>query len=568
MKKAMKNGKVTRREFMHTTAKTAAAAAVAGAAATVTGGCSATANLSADDGPAELVIRNGLVYDGSGGPPQRSDIAVRRDRIVAVGAVPVPAGARTIDAEGKIVTPGFIDVHTHCDLTFKRTGWKRHLARLISSWKGNHNYLYQGVTTVVTGNCGYGYTDTDKWYAMADSVGFGTNVAHLVPHGILREDLFGTETQPSKLTAEQMARMKARVAEEMAKGAFGLSSGLEYAPGCLVENTELIELANVVRRYNGIYTSHIRDESGRRGDNGRPAVINAMEEAVAVAREAGVPVEISHLKIAAPIGGTPPEMLLETIEKARAEGLDINADQYPYAAGSTVLTYLAPNEMKTAGGIKSQYKSASGRKEIEKAITEVFAWASPEKILITMYVENGAYEGKTLAAIGQMEGRSPALSFVDMVCQDDPPMAVFFLQDMDVVRALTARDFMITASDGWTVPKGMSHPHPRVYGTFPRKLRRFVLEGKLMPLSRAIRSMTSLPAEKFAIRGRGKIAPGAYADIAVIDLEGIADHATYIDPHQYSSGIETLVVNGVVAIDKGRATGERNGYTLRRNELG
>ncbi|MBI9082671.1 MAG: D-aminoacylase [Desulfobacterales bacterium] len=566
MKKTMKNGKVTRREFIGTTAKAAAAVTVAGAVSTMAVGCSAKPRPDTGEGPADLVITNGLVYDGSGSEPKKVDIAVRGDRIVTVGQqVTVAPGVKIIDAVGKTVTPGFIDVHTHCDLTFKRTGWKRHLARVISSWKGNHNYLYQGVTTVVTGNCGYGYTDTEKWYAIAESVGFGTNVAHLIPHGILREDLFGEEAQPKKLTAAQLDRMRSRVAEEMGKGAFGMSSGLEYAPGCLVENAELISLAKVVGRYNGLYTSHIRDESGKICDNGKHAVINAMEETIAVAREAGVPVEISHLKISAPIAGTPPAMLLETIEKARAEGLNVNADQYPYAAGSTVLTFLAPNEMKTASGIKAKYKTPEGRKQIEAAIKEVFAYAPPEKTLITMYDEKEEYEGKTLAEIGEIEGRSAALSFVDMACEDNPPMAVFFFQDMDVVKALMPRDFIITASDGWTNPKNMGKPHPRVYGTFPRKLRRFVMDDKLMALSLAIRSMTSLPAEKFGIAKRGRIAEGYFADIAVLDMDRIGDHATYTDPHRNSTGIDHLLVNGVLSIENGLATGDRSGYALRRN---
>lgn len=566
MEKAMKNGKISRREFIGTTARTAAAFTVAGAVSTMAGGCSVKPHSDAGNGPADLVVKNGLVYDGSGAEPEKADIAVRGDRIIAVGQnVAAAPGAKIIDAAGKTVTPGFIDVHTHCDLTFKRTGWKRHLARVISSWKGNHNYLYQGVSTVVTGNCGYGYTDTEKWLGIAESVGFGTNVAHLIPHGILREDLFGMETQPANLTAAQLDRMRSRVAEEMEKGAFGMSTGLEYAPGCLVENDELIALAKVVGRYNGIYTSHIRDESGKICDNGQRAVINAMEETIAVAREAGVPVEISHLKIAAPIAGTPPAMLLETIEKARAEGLDVHADQYPYAAGSTVLTFLAPNEMKTASGIKAKYKTPEGKKQIEAAIKAVFAYAPPEKILITMYGEKEAYEGKTLAEIGEMEGRSPALSFVDMACEDSPPMAVFFFQDMDVVKALMPQDYIITASDGWTNPKNMGKPHPRVYGTFPRKLRRFVMDDKLMALSLAIRSMTSLPAEKFGIVNRGRIAEGHFADIAVLDMDRIGDHATYTDPHRNSTGIDHLLVNGVLSIENGEATGDRNGYGLRRN---
>jgi N-acyl-D-amino-acid deacylase len=564
MKKRVEIGEVTRREFIETTASAAAALTVAGVAAPMVSGCSLNKARVAGDGAIDLVIKNGLVYDGSGNEPKQMDIAVSGDRIAAVGTVNGAGARRVIDASGRMVTPGFIDVHTHCDLTFKRTGWKRHLARVMASWKGNHNYLYQGVTTVVTGNCGYGYTDTTRWYDMVESVGFGTNVAHLIPHGILREDLFGAGTQPKGMSAAQLERMKGRVAEEMEKGAIGISTGLEYAPGCHADTAELIALARVVRGHNGIFTSHIRDESGKKGENGLPAVIHSLQEAIAVGREAEIPVEISHLKISAPINDTPAQWLLSTIEKARDEGLKIVADQYPYAAGSTVLTILLPLDMVTAGGVKAEFKTRAGRKQIEAAIEGVFAYAGPEKTLITMYGGREAYEGKTLAQIAEMEGRPAAKSFCDMVCEDKPPMAVFFFQEMDVVKALAPHDYIITASDGWTNPMGMGKPHPRVYGTFPRKIRRFVLEDLLMSLPAAIRSMTSLPAEQFNIKGRGRILAGNFADIAVIDLDRIADHATFTEPHQNSTGVDHLLVNGVFSIENGQPTGNRNGRALKR----
>ncbi|MBW2366026.1 MAG: amidohydrolase family protein, partial [Deltaproteobacteria bacterium] len=245
-------------------------------------------------------------------------------------------------------------------------------------------------------------------------------------------------------------------------------------------------------------------------------------------------VEISHLKIAAPIDNTRASQLLRLIEKARKEGLDLFADQYPYAAGSTYLSILLPDEFKTSVGVKDTYKTKEGRTQIKKAIEEVFSYMGPEKTLITMYSEKESYEGKTVKDIAEIEGRNPSDSFVDMVCEDTAPMAVFFSQDINIVKALMPKEYIITASDGWTVPKDMTKPHPRVYGTFPKKLRKFVLDEKLMDLPMAIRSMTSMPAEKFNMKGRGKIAKDNYADIAMIDINTITDHATYKDPHQYS----------------------------------
>jgi N-acyl-D-aspartate/D-glutamate deacylase len=549
-----------RRDFIKGTAVTVASISIAGGVSTIIGGCAK----GGSDAEFDIVIKGGTIYDGTMAEPYVADLGIKGDKIIAIGDIFGSAG-RVIDATGHIVTPGFIDIHTHCDLTFKRLGFKKNLAYILPSFKGNYNYVSQGVTTVVTGNCGYGYTDVDYWMGLVKKVGFGTNVYHLVPHGIIREELFG-ENQPGELTKDQLDAMKKRVAEAMEMGALGMSTGLEYAPGFHSTTEELIELCKVVREHGGIYTTHMRDESGKIYDSGEFGVVESIREAVRIGEEAEIPVEISHLKAAAPLNDIRAEKILKEIERARSRGLDVTADQYPYAAGSTDITILIPNEFKYTEGVKEEYKTAEGRKEIKKAINEVFAYSGPDKTLITMMFEGDeSYEGKTLAEIAEAEGKDPADLYVELVCDMKAPMGVFFQQSEEIVRDLMPHDYVITISDGWTIPKGMTKPHPRLYGTFPRKLGRYVREDKLMDLKSAVRSMTSLPAEKFGLKGRGKIEIGAFADLVVIDANNVIDNATYLDPHQYSSGILYSTVNGVLAVDGGVLTGDRGGRGLRRS---
>lgn len=522
-----------------------------------TAGCSAIRQAHTYD----ILIRNGIVYDGTLAAPYPADVGIKGDKIVAVGNLANDA-SQVIDADGRLVTPGFIDVHTHCDLTFKRTGWKRYLSYVIPSWKGNYNYLYQGVTTVITGNCGYGYTDTNEWLDMVDRIQFGTNVCHLVPHGAIRSELFGRH-QPHEPNRRQMDLLKSRIAEEMEKGAIGLSTGLEYTPGWLATTDELVELARVVRKYSGIYTSHVRDESGTTYPDGTTGVIQSVQEAIEIGRRAELPVEISHLKISSPINRAAVEPLLHIIEQARDDGLKVTADQYPYHASATKLSFLLPNAFESGSGVKKQYKTRAGRARIRRAISAVFAHLDPKHIRITYYPEKDDYEGKTLNTIAEIEGQSPEACYTDMVCEDRVPDALFFSQDMDVVRQIMPREYIITASDGWTVPKGMTMPHPRIYGSFPRKLRQFALDEKRMHLVTALYSMTGLPADTFNLNGRGNIQKNNYADIAVIDLDRLTDRATYQSPHRYSEGIVHLLVNGRQAIENGKATGVRGGRALR-----
>ena len=512
----------------------------------------------------DTIIRNGTVYDGTPARPRIADIGIRGDRIAAIGTG-LGNAARTIDASGLIVTPGFIDVHHHADITFKIFGKERaDEASRISSLTGNYNYAYQGVTTVVTGNCGLGYARIGEFHDILAQVRFGSNDYHLAPHGVIRQELFG-EHQPRKLTPGELEAMRKRVAEEMEAGAVGMSCGLEYAPGSLTDTDELIALAKVVKRYHGVYVTHIRDLTGTVYPDGRIGVIEALKEAIEIGRKVGVPVQISHIQINQPIYGMTAQPMIELIAKARAEGVDITADAYPYDAGSSWLTMLTPAKYKTDKGIREEYKNARGRAELKKAVEETFAYLGPEKTMIISYPQRPHYEGQTLKEVADTEGKSPADMYVDIVCSNDAPQAIMNDQDMRNVKAfLRSSDFVFVISDGWTTIKDVGKPHPRCYGAYPKMIKTFAMDEKTMDLAAVVRAMTSLPAEKFRMTKRGKLDVGYFADITVIDPQKLSDHATYKKPHQYSTGVEYLFVNGALAIDGGTATNERRGKASKR----
>lgn len=509
----------------------------------------------------DILIKGGMVYGGTDAEPHVADIGIKGDRIAAIGNL--TGGARKIiNATGYIVTPGFIDVHTHVDLPFLMAGEQVTFAPQVPNWKMNHNYLFQGVTTVITGNCGQGYSDIGKWFSILDQLNFGTNVYHLAPYGTIREELFG-KNQSKSLTATQLEMMKKRLAEEMEKGAIGLSVGLEYAPDCLATTEELIELAKVVKKYGGIYATHIRNLTGTVYPDGRIGMLEAIKEAVEIGWLAGVPVQISHIQMNAP-HNVKSSQITELIEKARKEGLDVTADQHPYEAGVSILSYRLPAKFKSSDGVKDEYKTPEGRKEMKKAIEEVFTFLGPEKMLVsTCVVEE--YQGKTVKEIADAQGKEASDFYVDLVTMEQAPMALFFEINDQINRELTNNEWVFTASDG-VVDIGGQTPHPRYYGTFAKKIRDYALDSKLLSLNDAIRSMTSLPAEKFKIKGRGKIAVGNYADITIIDLNTIKELGTYKDPAKYPSGFKYVIVNGVVSIDDGKATGNTVGRALKRGQ--
>ncbi|TKJ44527.1 hypothetical protein CEE34_11080 [Candidatus Aerophobetes bacterium Ae_b3a] len=527
--------------------------------------CGPQTALSTSEKSYDVLIKGGTIYDGTLKPPYVADIGIKNDKIAAIRILSGEAN-KTLDASGFIVTPGFIDIHEHSDVLLDMIASGEGFdftPAMKENLKGNFNALYQGVTTVVTGNCGNGISDMDRWFAMIESMNFGTNVMHLVPHGKLRQELFGPENQPGELNSKQLGQLKARLEEEMKKGACGMSTGLAYSPGIAARTEELIELAKIVEKYGGIYATHMRDESGMVLEDGRIALLESIREAIEIGRKAGVPVQISHLKLAAPFGGVKASQILGLIKEARREGLDITADSYPYTAGFTEISILLPARFKKPeGGIADDYKTEEGREEIKDFIQEIFTDIPPEKIKLVL-ADEPTYQGKTLKEIAALEGKDSAECYADLVC-DHAIAGIIFALNEQTMRDFMPNHYVFTSSDGMTWPEGISGgAHPRYFGAFARKLKVFAIDEELMRFNDAIRSMTYLPAEKLGLKGRGKIEEGAFADIVVLDLNTLTDKSTYEEPNAYAEGIVHLLVNGVVTIENQRLTGRRGGMVLR-----
>ncbi|MFA5064620.1 MAG: D-aminoacylase [Dehalococcoidia bacterium] len=507
----------------------------------------------------DILVKGGLIYDGTLNPPYKGDVGIKGDKIVAIGNLSGKA-SKVLDATGDIVTPGFIDCHNHTDLAWQVFRKIAFLAPFLPDWKGNYNYTFQGVSTIITGNCGTGYTNTSAWLGTIKSLGgFGTNVYQLVPYDALKSETIGTDQRPA--TAQEFEVIKKRVAEEMQKGAVGFSTGLELAPAVYDTTDELVEVAKIVKKYGGIYTTHLRSESGKKMENGETGVITAVKEAIDIGRRSGIPVQISHIKVNYVF--MDPQKIIELIAAAQKEGIDVTADQYPYDAGTQRIQILLDNKYLTGEQVKIEFKSPQGRIELKRGVEDALSVVRPEAILIVSCDTKKEYEGKNVKQIADIENRNASDVFIELACMDKPPYCVFFTQDMNIVRQFIKQDWVFTGTDGATLPKSLSgfagKFHPRFYGTFPKKIRQFVIDEKLIDLQFAIRSMTSLPAEKFGLKNRGKIAEGYYADIAVIDIDKIADKATYENPTEYSIGVVDLIVNGCIEILDGEATGQEGG---------
>lgn len=513
----------------------------------------------------DILITGGTIYDGTARDPYVADIGIIADRISAIGNLSGKTAKKIINAKGLIVTPGFIDVHNHTDLNVLMalfvSGKENDLSMITPAWKQNHNYLTQGVTTIVTGLCGGGFWEINQWLGLIDSEEFNSNVYHMIPYGMLRQQLFG-DNQPTILTVEQLNTLKNMVEKEMKNGALGVSVGLEYAPDCFTTTDELVEIAKVVHKYGGIYDAHIRDQTGTMYENGQPGELNSIKETIEIGKRSGIPVHISHIQLNLPWNNVEAKQMHNLIEQARAEGMDITADQHPYDAGYSVLSYRLPVEFKTGLGVNEKYKTPEGKAQMREAIKKVFTFLDPEKISLTSGPEK--YRNKTIKEIAQIEGKDPAEVYVDLSCLEPAPFALFWEISDKVNRQIMPHDYVFTASDGFTVFKPEDSPHPRFFGCFPRKIKKYVLEEKLLNLNDAIRSMTSLPAAKFNIKDRGMIVAGKFADIAVINLKNFTDHSTYSDRSRYSEGVMYLLLNGVLSIENGKITGRRGGRALKR----
>jgi N-acyl-D-amino-acid deacylase len=493
---------------------------------------------------ADYVIRNVELYDGTGTPPQRGDLAVRGERIVGMGVLPELAGSpRIIDGQKLVAAPGFIDLHNHSDSPITKPQ-----TRL------NQNFLTQGVTTIVTGNCGGGRADVGAYLQELDQHGAGTHVVHLIPQGSLRAAVMGEAKRPA--TPNELEAMKRLTAQAMKDGAWGMSSGLIYVPSKYADQRELTELARVVANHGGLYASHIRNEGVQ--------LLEAIEEALEIGRAANCPVHLSHFKASGQAAWGLATEGLRKVQAARDAGQRVTADQYPYIASSTSLAAMVvPDEYRDVKRFRQALQTPAEadwlRKEIEKAIETRSGGAS---LFVASYKHQPAWQGRDLATLAQQEKKSPFELVVEIQTHGGASMVHFGMEEGEV-RLIMRQPFVATASDGGAKVPDDTVPHPRNYGTFPRKIGLYAIEGQQLTLEAAIRSCSGLPADILGMQDRGYLRAGLVADIVLFDPQTFRDTATYEKPHQYAPGVQYLFVNGQLAIDQGQVTGKLAGRPLR-----
>ncbi len=498
----------------------------------------------------DLVLRGGRILDGLGNPWFRGDVGITGDRIMAVGNLSRVPARRIVElAENHYVAPGFIDTHSHAGGGLGTPAGS--MAEPL---------LAQGITTVFVNPDGGGPVDLVAQRRGYESRGIGVNVAQFVPHGSVRGEVLGmADRAPS---ASEMDRMRSLVRRGMEEGAWGLSSGPFYAPGSFSDTDELVELARVVAEFGGAYQSHIRDESDY-----TVGLMAAVEEVVTVAAGAGIPGVVTHVKALGPPVWGFSLAVIRRIEAARAAGIELYADQYPYIASATGLGAALLPRWAEAGGrdsLNARLDDPATRARVREAVVENLARrGGADRIQFRLFEPEPAIEGRTLADVARDRGVEAPDAALQLLRRGSPGIVSFNMDERDV-QLLMAQPWTMTASDGDLPEWGAGVPHPRSYGSFPRKLRTYVVEQQVLPLEAAIRTMTGLPASVYRMPDRGRILPGMAADLVVFDLDEVRDPATFTEPHQLSEGMVHVLVNGVSAVDGGAFTGERPGRVLRR----
>lgn len=528
----------------------------------------------------DSLIRNGRVVDGTGNPWFKADVGITDGKISDVGKLN-PAKAQTIiDAKHQIVCPGFIDIHSHSEF------------KLLLNPRAESK-IRQGVTTELEGNCGFSpapiTSDQARSYALRDPLyqptevpwssigqyldclqhkGIALNVATLVGHGTVRVNAMGLEERAA--TGEEVNRMKSMVREAMEEGAFGLSTGLAFPPGCFAQTDEIVELAKTAAEFGGIYSSDIRNESA--------GLMDAVKEAIEIGEKGHILVQMSHHKsMGRPFWGKVKDSL-RLIEVAREMGIDVAGDVYPYlrAAGGMGEHFLPPwvyegGKEKALTRLQNPETRERIRRESEKGYTmgfNVAALGNWDDFTISDCEERKEYEGKTIAEIAKLKGADPWDVMFDLVIETrDRCTVLMHLMSEEDVQTVMKHPAMMIGTDGRAVaPYGIlaaGKPHPRFYGVYPRVFRRYVKEQRILTLEEAIRKCTSFPAQRLSLRDRGLIRNGMWADIVVFDPNEIKDMATYADPHKYGEGISYVLVNGQVVIETSVHTGCLPGKTLR-----
>jgi N-acyl-D-amino-acid deacylase len=534
----------------------------------------------AADSPFDLVIANGHIVDGTGSPWYSGDIGIRDGRIAAIGNLSAAARKRTVDVRGKIVAPGFIDMLGQSETTILVD------PRLPSK-------IYQGITTEITGEGGSAAPLNDaiiaadragyehykinpdwrtfrQYFSRLEKQGMGINLASYVGATEVRRMVLGdVDAQP---TPEQLEKMKALVREAMRDGAAGVSTSLEYAPAPYAKTEELIALASEASKFGGIYATHMRNESD--------SVLEAFDEAVRIGREAHIPVEIWHFKVAGKANwGRMPE-LIARVNRARAEGVDVAADTYAYTAWDNGMSAFVPAWAHDGGDAKliERLKDPATRARIRKDMeTPSKDWdnewqeiGGPQDVMISA-VQNPAlkkFQGKRLSEIAKTWNKDPMDALFDLLIEDKAftECAVFGMSEPDVALALQQPWVSVDNDSSGVSPEGIlgeEHAHPRAYGTFPRILRKYVREEKKLALEEAIRKFSALAAQRMRITDRGVLKQGMWADVVVFDPKTVRDVATFDDPNRLSEGMEYVLVNGVPVIEEGKMTGALPGKVLR-----
>ncbi|HID10939.1 MAG TPA: D-aminoacylase [Candidatus Latescibacteria bacterium] len=497
----------------------------------------------------DVLIRGGMILDGTGGEPFRADLAVEGDRIVDIGNLPHARARRVIDAEGLFVAPGFVDPHTHAHDEAEGG---------VLKIPDADNFLRQGVTTVVAGNCGGSPLPVGEHLEQVDDMEILTNYALLVGHGSVRKAVMGLAARPA--TTEELKQMRELVRRAMEEGALGMSTGFMYIPGAYAPLEEVIALAKEVARRSGVFTSHIRDEGAR--------LLESVEEVVRVCREAEVPAQISHLKAWGRGGWGKAEAVLELLDGARTQGLPLTSDQYPYTASYTGLQSLVPEWGLAEDKLEERLKDPEQGRVLRKGIAEKMDLAGgPEAILITLCEARPELEGKTLIQAAEEMGKDP-IGAVEELVLSGSVSAVYFSMSEEEVKAIARHPAVMVGSDGHLRRFGVGVSHPRNYGTFPKAWRWFVREEKFWTPQEAVRRMSGMAAEKFGLKGKGFLKKGYFADVVVFHPEEFRDLATFRDGHRYPEGVLYVLVNGKVAVEEGRTAERGYGRVLRRGDNG
>ncbi len=560
--------RLTRRSFLEKSSKIAVLTGLGGWGPLLQG-CSTKKDL-------DLVIKGGRVFDGLGNEPVETDIGIKDGLIKEMGNIPAARSISVVEADGLAVCPGFVDAHDHTDV------------QLLVNPKAESS-IRQGITTLVSGNCGsspfpvadeileeikenlndiYGleltWRDIDGFYSKLEQAGIALNYSSLVGHGTIRGAAMGFNNRPP--TGEELEKMKTMVADNIDKGAVGISTGLVYEPGSFADPDEVTELCTVAARHGGIYATHMRNE----GDT----LIESLDETIETARRAGIPLQIAHFKVAYPRNWDKIDAALKKVEEAKQEGIEIFCDRYPYIAGSTGLSYYFPQWVKegTTEEFIARLQDPSLESRIREAVAEdekkLGSW---DKVLIASVVteKNKPCQGKSVLENANDAGKKPYEFMRDLIVEEKNRVGmVTFMMSEENTKRILAHPLVGIGTDGSAVAPygvlGEDNPHPRLYGTFPRVLGKYVREEKIAPMQEMVKKMTSIPARRFGFEKRGVLEPDHFADIVIFNENNVIDKATWTDPHQYSVGIEYVLVNGQVVIERGEHTGALPGKVLRK----